>query len=374
MRSLMVSFLVVVAGCGGGSGQVQGPFTGAARRFYVTHLMLPQQRDDFAEDLNGDGRVDNQLGNITGAIAAYQADNQHLDEIVGAQPPMMIEIVSDDPSLREDDTVGVRWIGGDGAADQLGAVMHDGALKSNRATTTPAYATARLALFADADPAAVTLDHYQLDLAPDGEGGFVGQLAGTIPAGDVIPDIAPGLIQMVANDARPLFIYWFDVNRDGVITLDEIANDHLVQNLIAPDVRVGVRANQPKDDLSVGFMFTLAPCSDAACTRAAPAATCFDRVRNGDETDVDCGGSCRPCAGGGTCTVAADCVTQACDGGRCRAPSCGDAIRDGYEIDIDCGPGCGKCVDGAHCHEEADCQSGHHCVDVNGSTKCAPPM
>src|SRR5205807_1653394 len=229
MRTLIVSFLVVVAGCGG-SGQVQGPFTGAARRFYVTRLMLPQDRTEFAEDLNGDGRVDNQLGNIRGGIAEYDADNRHVDEIIAADPaPMIVEIVSDDPSLREDDTVGVRWIGGNGAADQLGAVLHDGALKSNRVTTTQAHATLKVPLFADADPGALTIDHYQLDLAPDGEGGFVGLLDGASAPVDVLDELAPGLIQMVRNDARPACIYWFDANRDGMITLDEIASTGLVR-------------------------------------------------------------------------------------------------------------------------------------------------
>jgi hypothetical protein len=42
---------------------------------------------------------------------------------------------------------------------------------------------------------------------------------------------------------------------------------------------------------------------------------CNDQIRNGDETDVDCGGggACRACAGGRTCRVADDCASGACD-------------------------------------------------------------
>ncbi|MGZ3407424.1 MAG: hypothetical protein ACXVAN_13340 [Polyangia bacterium] len=374
MRTLLVSILAVaLAGCGGGQGgPVQGPFTGVAQRFRVTRLILPMQRSDYAVDLNDDGRVDNQLGNITGAIDGQLANNQHVDEILAADPtPMIVEIVSDDAALREDDRVGVRWLGGDGSGDQLGAILHGGALQSNPVTTTPARALVRLPLFAAADAAPLALDHYQLDLAPDGDGGFVGQLNGTVAAANLVSDFVPGLLQMMRNRPLRAFISWFDHDRDGTLTVDEVANDGLTRNLLAPDVRVGVRDNYPKDDLSVGFMFTLLPCADEACTQAAPAASCFDRVRNGDETDVDCGGGCGPCAGGDACTQPSDCATQACDGGRCRAPSCGDAIRDGFEIDIDCGPGCGACVDGAHCYEDVDCVSGK-CGDVDGHSVCQP--
>ncbi|MBK8718069.1 MAG: hypothetical protein IPN32_25560, partial [Deltaproteobacteria bacterium] len=42
---------------------------------------------------------------------------------------------------------------------------------------------------------------------------------------------------------------------------------------------------------------------------------CFDGVHNGDETDVDCGGSCHPCDDGQGCAVLEDCYSLVCDGG-----------------------------------------------------------
>lgn len=58
---------------------------------------------------------------------------------------------------------------------------------------------------------------------------------------------------------------------------------------------------------------------------------CMDGRQDNDETDVDCGGSCYPCAIGRTCTKDADCSTSHCDAqpdagdaatnGRCRCPS-----------------------------------------------------
>jgi len=73
-------------------------------------------------------------------------------------------------------------------------------------------------------------------------------------------------------------------------------------------------------------------------------------------------------------------------GGTCRA----DAIKNGDETDIDCGGGCGSCPNGRNCLTNADCQSGQ-CTDLAasaaglrtctkvcgvaevGNFRCAPP-
>lgn len=48
--------------------------------------------------------------------------------------------------------------------------------------------------------------------------------------------------------------------------------------------------------------------------------TCDDRKKNGDETDVDCGGSdCGSCAEGKRCVLNADCTKGSCDAGSCDA-------------------------------------------------------
>ncbi len=66
--------------------------------------------------------------------------------------------------------------------------------------------------------------------------------------------------------------------------------------------------------------------------------TCFDGVKNGNETGVDCGSDCQPC------------------------PTCDDGIMNGSETDIDCGgPDCDACLetcdDGVlnNGEEEIDC-------------------
>jgi hypothetical protein len=95
-------------------------------------------------------------------------------------------------------------------------------------------------------------------------------------------------------------------------------------------------------------------CSSGKC--AAPA--CDDHVRNGNEGDVDCGGSCPPCADGLRCTSGMQCADGSCSMGTCAAPSCTDGVKNGNETDVDCGGSCGKCSNGSGCTAGADCTSG----------------
>src|SRR5262245_49101038 len=41
--------------------------------------------------------------------------------------------------------------------------------------------------------------------------------------------------------------------------------------------------------------------------------SCADQIKNGDETDVDCGGSCARCPLGRRCLATTDCTTSACN-------------------------------------------------------------
>lgn len=96
------------------------------------------------------------------------------------------------------------------------------------------------------------------------------------------------------------------------------------------------------------------------------AAGCKDGVKNGDETDKDCGGSCGGCPVGGLCQGNGDCLAPAsahCLNGKCAAAICGDLLTNGNETDKDCGGSCpADCAVGAKCAINADCalpESGH---------------
>jgi hypothetical protein len=116
-----------------------------------------------------------------------------------------------------------------------------------------------------------------------------------------------------------------------------------------------------------------ADCASGACSQGiCRLPTCADRVKNGIETDVDCGGSCPPCTLGKACTEANDCVTGACPAGTCANPSCSDGAMNGTETSIDCGgPTCAqKCAQNQNCGSTIDCQQNLTCV--NG--RCVPPV
>ena len=80
-------------------------------------------------------------------------------------------------------------------------------------------------------------------------------------------------------------------------------------------------------------------------------------MKNGDETDVDCGGtSGNICAAGKTCNLAAECDSKFCTNNKCEPRQVGR--QDGDETDVDCGgivsPACAA---GQMCLADADCQS-----------------
>jgi hypothetical protein len=95
-------------------------------------------------------------------------------------------------------------------------------------------------------------------------------------------------------------------------------------------------------------------CEGGACLSAE---SCADGALGGDETDVDCGGSCAPCALAGGCGLDADCQQASCVGGRCVAPSCSDGVTNQDESAVDCGGACAACATGLGCGGASDCAS-----------------
>ncbi len=87
--------------------------------------------------------------------------------------------------------------------------------------------------------------------------------------------------------------------------------------------------------------FTTDKCSFVGGTEP----TCNDGIKNGDETDVDCGGSCPACVTEPTCNdgIMNGDETDVDCGGSCPAcpePTCDDGIMNGDEKGVDCGGSC----------------------------------
>ena len=325
-----------------------GPFTGPVHRFVVDRFSLPLTTDDakaIADDLDGrDDDVDNQLGGALIALSSNDNLTLHGADMVAAGViASVVEIQADD--LQDDPTVSVRYLGAEGdAAIVVGGTIADGVFRSNRTRTTrvPGRAILRLPVFADADPSVVTIDGLEIDFDPDGAGGLDARIRGGVGP-EVLDEAARGLIQMiVANpQGHPFATYLFDTNTDGVVDPEEVTGNSLISDLLEPDLEI-VHDGEREPRLSFGFGVHLLPCESGNYALAMPAAPCFDRVRDGDESDVDCGGSCMPCAGGAACEDAADCQTQSC-AGTCAAATCSDGVQDGFETGLDCGWNCAVC-------------------------------
>ena len=66
---------------------------------------------------------------------------------------------------------------------------------------------------------------------------------------------------------------------------------------------------------------------DATPVDAAVQPSCTNQLIDGDETAIDCGGSCTPCAVGLTCAIDADCLASICGTGVCRFPADCDELH-----------------------------------------------
>ncbi len=121
-------------------------------------------------------------------------------------------------------------------------------------------------------------------------------------------------------------------------------------------------------------------CRGAACAAGElglciSATLCNDGVKDNGESDVDCGGLlCGvSCADGKVCSRAGDCASGICKSGKCAAPSAIDKVKNGDETGIDCGGNVAPtCAEGAGCRVDADCASGlcdaarGRCTGANG--------
>lgn len=87
--------------------------------------------------------------------------------------------------------------------------------------------------------------------------------------------------------------------------------------------------------------------------------TCVDGQINGSETGSDCGGDCPACPLGQPCAVDGDCQSAHCIGKVCAVVDCTDELRNGRETDVDCGGAdCPKCAATKACSAASDCVTG----------------
>ena len=316
--SLFTAFLFAgaVAGCGSGGGggdSCTNATTGQEAKFVVNMLTVPQQRSDFALDLNGDNKPDNQLGNIIGALTAQMLDVQGgvNTAVSGGSIVLLMDEKASDlttsdcgsvtasagakaasaPKFDGSDTFTVDSAVGGGTF--LGKIT-GGTFNSNSPVTTsaPTTLTLQLPLVAGAPAIALSVTAAHIQFTKMGDGAMKGQLNGAIKNSDVQSEIIPnvamilnGRVQMdPTNSTNKQILSIFDTGgeadpacsgacknpdgscakaKDGKIDICEVATNSIIKNVLAPDVQLfdgGTykpnAANTTKDSLSLGLGFT----------------------------------------------------------------------------------------------------------------------
>jgi hypothetical protein len=231
----------------------------------------------------------------------------------------------------------------------------------------------------------------EVELAPDGAGGYDATVRGGLRQQPARDAAYARLRQMFVTEPQRhrAFLRAVDTDRDGEMSAAEL-DASVIAFLVTADIQLfdgdryapRFRDAQP-DSVSLAIGLHLAACPEGRCTAAAPPNLCRDRIVDGDETDVDCGGSCgATCKDTGpqqTCKVAGDCVSGVCSGNPlvCQPPTCTDTVKNGSETGPDCGGaqcvGLGKtCGVGVACGANADCTSNPHCTGASftGASVC----
>jgi hypothetical protein len=106
------------------------------------------------------------------------------------------------------------------------------------------------------------------------------------------------------------------------------------------------------------FRAETTPCDGGSCNAAGTCVldSCSTDEKDGDETDVDCGGPCGPCEDDQGCSSGDDCLSGVCTNKACKASACTDGIKNGSETDVDCGGTCAaNCALTKGCNIVSDC-------------------
>ena len=279
------------------------PGQGSYYRYTISKLTLPQTRNSYAIDENGDGRADNQLGNIIGVLASQGLDPQGSVDasLTSGQILELGRLRTQDATLTTDDPVPVVLYAGKAMANPdfsgngsftvdngIAAAPFNGKLVNARfqsespiTTKSPVTLALKIPLFPGGIPVPLVLHgaYVQFDTGGGQTGLAQGQMNGSVKnsdlQGSVIPGIATSLNAQVQKDPMSMqskqILSIFDtggcgaaVASDGVIDVCEVAGNSLIKALLAPDVQIydanGNYAPNPqntqKDSLSVGISFS----------------------------------------------------------------------------------------------------------------------
>jgi hypothetical protein len=313
----LLSIATLFAACGGTEGpppDVTMVSTMNPVQFVANTLVVPMDRMQFGMDLNGDGKVDNQLGNIIGALSANNLNTQDgVDQSVCKGSVVLgVKVTSGDSTYQNDQETGAlaqvgksfnytgptmcttgaggpKYDGTDTfmldssfSGAQFAGRIANGLYSSNSPVTTthPVEIKLQLPLVSGAAPVSLDIIGAHIQFRVSSSGLMSGQINGAIKSTDVqntiIPNVAMLLDQRVTanptGSTEKQILQIFDIGctgmpqlkGDGHIAVCEVADNSIIKNVLNPDVQMFDAAgnyhpnpaNTTKDSLSLGLGFT----------------------------------------------------------------------------------------------------------------------
>jgi hypothetical protein len=308
-RSILCAMGLVActAGCGSpcaaaapGAGGCLEATTCADARDRASSLALPTSRSTFALDMNGDGKPDNQLGEIMVALAAHQLDLQAVDDAL-ANGRLVVELEQIGADLENAPCSVVLLSFGGAVAGHLDGTVGNGRFNSNSpasgSANTEAHLTLSLAIVDGAAPIAIPVHGGHVQFTRAAGQLMNGQLNGVVASSDVQGSVLAAIAQSLTARYDPRWGALFDDGgqpqagdgcveasgastcrshaagapdfgqcahaNDGIIATCELATNAWLAPALAPDVQMfqggdyrPSAANTARDSLSFGLAFT----------------------------------------------------------------------------------------------------------------------
>ncbi len=281
-------------------------------KWVVNKLTFPMLKTDYAIDLNGDGKAENQLGSLIGTLASAMIDAQGgIDgSVAKGQAVVLFDVQSTDAMLKSATNVGVTVYKGkdttsapkfdgkdtftidpvDAPAPTYGKLT-SGKYSSNLPPPTkhPVKLVLRVPILGGGTPVALPLNGAHVQFQGSSSSLMSGQIHGSLKKTDVDMSIIPAIAKRFEDnihdkpndpDSKTLKMV-FDVGdgnggectsfdgskgkaNDSKIAPCEVSGNALIGALFAPDVDIydeagnyaPNKANTGKDALSVGVAFT----------------------------------------------------------------------------------------------------------------------
>ena len=272
---------------GGGGGGDQGADTGggasSALQAVVSKLILPKSDKDYAADLDGDGKQENQVGKLLAAFKAlnptYDAQADINKAITEGNLLMLFDLKAKGIANDADAKLHF-YLGADTDSDPKNNFSGSATLKPDpkspanlelKAKIVTRKLTAgpgemKIPVPVGATPTVVTLKNTTVTATLATTGMASGKIVGAIPQADVDGKLVPALAGALDStwkkpDTSPAtknILKTFDEDKDGTISAKDLKNNAIVGLLFSADV--DLNKDKTKDAISMGVGFAGVSC------------------------------------------------------------------------------------------------------------------